>query len=130
MTSRLANVVIDAIEPRRVADFWAAVLGWRIVEEDADFISIAPADGAAPGIDVAPVPERKTLKNRLHLDLRADGTTQEREVERIIGLGARRVDVGQGPDVSWVVLADPEGNEFCVLSRSVQDLAEDSPNSG
>jgi predicted enzyme related to lactoylglutathione lyase len=121
MTSRLAVIVIDAIEPRPIAEFWAAVLGWRIVEEEADIVSLAPGDGA-PGIDVARVPERKTLKNRLHLDLRADGSTQREEVERLIGLGARRVDVGQGPDVSWVVLADPEGNEFCVLSRSVQDL--------
>ena len=122
MTSRLAVIVIDAIEPRPVADFWAAVLGWRIVEEEADIVSLAPDGGAGPGIDVARVPERKTLKNRLHLDLRADGSSQPQEVERLIGLGARRVDVGQGPDVSWVVLADPEGNEFCVLSRSVQDL--------
>ena len=122
MTSRLAVIVIDAIEPRPVADFWAAVLGWRIVEEEPDIVSLAPDGGAAPGIDVVKVPERKTLKNRLHLDLRADGSTQRAEVERLIGLGARRVDVGQGHDVSWVVLADPEGNEFCVLSRSVQDL--------
>jgi predicted enzyme related to lactoylglutathione lyase len=123
MTSQLAVIVIDAIEPRPIADFWAAVLGWRIVEEEADIISLAAEGSAAPGIDVARVPERKTLKNRLHFDLRADGSTQRQEVERLIGLGARRVDVGQGPDVSWVVLADPEGNEFCVLSRSVQDLA-------
>jgi hypothetical protein len=122
MTSRLAVIVIDAIEPRPVADFWAAVLGWRIVEEETDIVSLAPEGDAAPGIDVLRVPERKTLKNRLHLDLRADGSAQQQEVERLIGLGARRVDVGQGPDVSWVVLADPEGNEFCVLSRSVQDL--------
>jgi predicted enzyme related to lactoylglutathione lyase len=122
MTSQLAVIVIDAIEPRPIADFWAAVLGWRIVEEDADIISLAPEGAAAPGIDVARVPQRKTLKNRLHFDLRADGSTQRQEVERLIGLGARRVDVGQGPDVSWVVLADPEGNEFCVLYRSVQDL--------
>jgi predicted enzyme related to lactoylglutathione lyase len=122
MTSRLANIVIDAIEPRPVADFWAAVLGWRIVEEEADIVSLEPEGGGMPGVDVVRVPERKALKNRLHLDLRADGSTQALEVERIVALGARRVDVGQGPDVSWVVLADPEGNEFCVLSRSVQDL--------
>jgi Glyoxalase-like domain len=122
MTSQLAVIVIDAIEPRPLAEFWAAVLGWRIVEEEADIVSLAPEGGTGPGIDVARVPERKTIKNRLHLDLRADGSTQRQEVERLIGLGARRVDVGQGSDVSWVVLADPEGNEFCVLSRSVQDL--------
>ena len=124
MTSRLAAIVIDAIEPRPVADFWAAVLGWRIMEEEANIVSLAPEGGTEPGIDVVRVPEGKTLKNRLHLDVRADGSTQLLEVERLIGLGARRVDIGQGPDVSWVVLADPEGNEFCVLSRSVQDVTE------
>nr|BFE60423.1 hypothetical protein GCM10020063_049490 [Dactylosporangium thailandense] len=123
MTSRLAVIAIDAIEPRPVADFWCAVLGWQIVEEEADIISLAPAAGAMPGIDVVRVPERKSVKNRLHLDLRADGSTQAQEVERVLALGARRADVGQGPDASWVVLQDPEGNEFCILSRSVQDLA-------
>ncbi|MEU7874611.1 VOC family protein [Dactylosporangium sp. NPDC049140] len=123
MTSRLAAIAIDAIEPRPVAEFWAAVLGWQIVEEEPDVLSLAPAAGALPGIDVVRVPEHKTLKNRLHLDLRADGGTQQEEAERVLALGARRADVGQGPDVSWVVLADPEGNEFCILSRSVQDLA-------
>ena len=63
-----------------------------------------------------PVPEVKAVKNRLHLDLRADGVTTAGELERLLALGARRVDVGQGPDVSWVVLSDPEGNEFCLLT--------------
>ncbi len=69
------------------------------------------------------------MKNRLHLDLRADGTTQAEEVDRLLALGATRVDVGQRADVSWVVLADPEGNEFCVLQRSVQEVeaAAESP---
>ncbi len=71
------------------------------------------------------VPEAKTVKNRLHFDLRADGVSTSEELERLLALGARRTDVGQGPDVSWVVLGDPEGNEFCLLSRSVQDLAEE-----
>src|SRR6266496_4971259 len=124
MTSRIAVVAIDAINPRPVADFWAAVLGWQIVEEDGDLISIGPADGAWPTIDVVKVPERKAGKNRLHLDLRADGSTARQEVERLLSMGARPADVGQGPDVSWTVLADPEGNEFCVLSRTVQDLID------
>ncbi len=122
MTSRIAAVAIDAIDPHLVVEFWCAVLDWKVVEEDAGIISIAPKDGAWPTIDIVPVPESKTLKNRLHLDLRADGVTTERELERLISLGASRVDVGQGQDVSWVVLGDPEGNEFCLLSRSVQDL--------
>ena len=124
MTSAIAALAIDAHDPRRVADFWAAALGWEILEVDDYGVSIGPQDGSSPGIDVLVVPEAKTLKNRLHLDLRADGSTQADEVERLLALGATRADVGQGPDVSWVVLADPEGNEFCVLARSVQDLGE------
>jgi hypothetical protein len=122
MSSRLAVIAIDAVRPRVVADFWCAVLGWQVVEEDGDGISIAPPDGSSPTIDVFAVPEAKTVKNRLHFDLRADGTTTSEELERLLALGARRADVGQGADVSWVVLEDPEGNEFCLLSRSVQDV--------
>jgi hypothetical protein len=122
MTSRIAVLAVDAVDPEPVARFWCQVLGWQVVERDDDGVSIAPADGAWPTIDVLRVPERKTVKNRLHLDLRADGSTTEQELDRLLGLGARRVDVGQGPDVSWVVLADPEGNEFCLLSRTVQQV--------
>ena len=122
MSSRIASIAIDAIRPRVVADFWCAVLDWRIVEEDSEGISIAPHDKRWPFIDVFAVPEGKSVKNRLHFDLRADGVSTAEELERLLALGARRTDVGQGPDVSWVVLADPEGNEFCLLSRSVEDL--------
>ncbi len=76
----------------------------------------------APRIDVFAVPEGKFVKNRLHLDLRADGISTAEELQRLLDLGARRADVGQAPDVSWVVVADPEGNEFCLLARSVQEL--------
>ena len=122
MTSRAVVIAIDALQPRVVADFWCAVLGWEEIEADAGGISIAPADGRWPTIDVCQVPDAKTTKNRLHLDLRADGSSTSEELQRLLDLGARRVDVGQGPDVSWVVLADPEGNEFCLLSRTVQEL--------
>jgi hypothetical protein len=125
MPSRLAVIAIDAIEPRVVADFWCAVLGWRVVDEDTDIISIGPDNGSWPSIDVIAVPEGKTVKNRLHFDLRADGVSTSEELERLLALGARRTDVGQGPDVSWVVLSDPEGNEFCLLSRSVQDVEDE-----
>lgn len=124
MPSRIAVLAIDAVDPKVVADFWCRVLDWRIVEESADGVTIAPPSGAWPGIDVFSVPEHKAGKNRLHLDLRADGVSTSDELERLIGLGAQRVDVGQTPDVTWVVLADPEGNEFCLLSRAVQDLEE------
>jgi len=122
MTSRIAVIAIDAQQPRVVADFWCAVLGWEVIEVDEDGVSIAPPDRAWPTIDVLAVPERKAVKNRLLLDLRADGSRTDEELQRLLSLGAQRVDVGQGPDVSWVVLTDPEGNEFCLLARSVQQL--------
>ena len=122
MSSLLAVIAIDAVRPRIVADFWCAVLGWQVVEEDGDGVSIASPDGSSPTIDVFAVPEAKTVKNRLHFDLRADGVSTSIELERLLALGARRKDVGQGAEVSWVVLEDPEGNEFCLLSRSVQDV--------
>ncbi len=115
MTSRLANIAIDGLDLEVVARFWCDVLGWQELERDDDIISIGSPDGAGPGIDVLRVPERKSGKNRLHLDVRAAGSSAEQELERLLALGARRVDVGQEPEVSWAVLADPEGNEFCLL---------------
>lgn len=120
----MAVLSIDAVDPAVVARFWCEVLGWSIVDEDvedAEGIGIGPADGSWPSIDVLKVPENKSVKNRLHLDIRADGVSTEHELARLLDLGARRVDVGQSPDVPWVVLADPEGNEFCLLSRTVQE---------
>ncbi len=123
MPSRIAVIAIDAVNPRAVADFWCAVLQWRVIDEDDDIISIGPDDGRWPTIDVLQVPEAKHSKNRLHLDLRADGVSTVEELQRLRRLGARPVDVSQGPEVSWVVLADPEGNEFCLLSATVQDVS-------
>lgn len=123
MTSRIDSVTIDATHPDVVARFWCEVLGWQVREADGDdFVEIGAADGSWPTLDIAAVPEGKVVKNRLHLDLRADGTSTADELDRLLALGARRVDVGQGPDVPWVVLADPEGNEFCLLSKTVQEV--------
>lgn len=122
MSSRISSISINAVDPRLLADFWCSVLDWHVVEEDEHGISIGARDGAWPTIDIFSVPEPKSTKNRVHLDVRADGTTVAAELQRLLDLGARRVDVGQGPDVSWTVLADPEGNEFCLLSRTVQDF--------
>jgi len=124
MPSRLAVIVIDAVRPQPIADFWCSVLGWQIIDQDAEVITIAAADRSWPMIDIVAVPESKIIKNRLHFDLRADGVSTAEELERLLQLGARRVDIGQPPDVSWVVLADPEGNEFCLLSRTVQEVIE------
>jgi hypothetical protein len=125
MPSRIAVITIDAVRPEVVADFWCEVLGWRVVAAEEDVISIGPEDASWPTIDIAAVPETKVVKNRLHLDLRADGTTTRRELQRLLDLGARRTDVGQATDSSWVVLADPEGNEFCLLSRTVEEALAD-----
>jgi hypothetical protein len=122
VSSRIVAIAIDAVNPRLVADFWCAVLGWRVVEEEEQGLSIAPADLAWPVIDVFRVPERKSVKNRIHLDLRAEGTSTGAELQRLLSLGAVPTDVGQHPDSPWVVLSDPEGNEFCLLARSVEDL--------
>ena len=111
---------IDAHDPRRLAAFWEGVLGWRRTYETGTQVVLRPPagsgeDGHAPDLFFLSVPEPKTVKNRLHIDLRPDD--QDAEVARLEALGARRVEVGQGadPSTTWVVLADPEGNEFCVL---------------
>jgi hypothetical protein len=122
MAARISCVCIDAVDPRLVAGFWAAVLGWQVVEDGEDGISLAPSDRGLPALDILPVPQAKQVKNRLHLDLRADGTSFDADVDRLEDLGAVRVDIGQGPDVTWVVFADPEGNEFCLLRRTVQEV--------
>ncbi len=121
MSARISCMCIDAVEPRPVADFWAAVLEWEVVEDSEGLISLASPGRDQPTLDIVPVREPKLVNNRLHLDLRADRTTFEAELGRLERLGARRVDVGQGPDVTWVVFADPEGNEFCLLRLSVQE---------
>lgn len=117
-------ITIDAVTPRPVADFWCAALGWQIVEESDDGVRIAASDGSWPTVDVVAVPEPKLVKNRLHLDLRADGVRSAAELDRLIALGARQIDVGQGADARWWVLSDPEGNEFCLFHRSVQEAQE------
>ena len=125
MTSRIASIVIDATRPDVIADFWCEVLGWRVLETEDGLVSIGPGNGSWPTIDVIAVPESKAVKNRVHLDLRAADTTTPLELTRLLELGAIRTDVGQGSDVSWFVLADPEGNEFCLLSRTVTEVVTD-----
>ena len=118
MASRWYTVVVDATNPGLMARFWAAVLDYQIVFEQPDEVVIAKDRETYPGIIFVPVPEPKTLKNRLHIDLNPDN--QEAEVARLLALGAKRVDVGQTDEVTWVVMADPEGNEFCVLTAREQ----------
>lgn len=114
MTLEWEQVIVDAADPAALGRWWAEALGWTVVNDDPDEFEIRPAPERVPGLLFVPVPEAKTVKNRLHLDFRPDD--QRTEVERLLALGARRTDVGQG-EQSWVVLADPEGNEFCVLGE-------------
>ena len=118
MAIRMQCICVDAHDPDAQATFWAAVLGWRRTYDSADEVVLEPPegsreDGVVPDLLFLRVPEAKTVKNRIHYDVRPDD--QAAEVARIEALGARRVDIGQGPAATWVVLADPEGNEFCVL---------------
>ncbi|CAN5571727.1 VOC family protein [soil metagenome] len=128
MDLRIQCLCIDTGDPARLAAFWQAALGWRKTHERDDEVVLeppagSPEDGVVPDLLFLRVPEEKAGKNRLHLDLRP--ADQAAEVARLEALGARRSDVGQGPDVSWVVMADPDGNEFCILRPlTVQELAE------
>lgn len=127
MGVRWYTVVVDCRDVSAQARWWAEALDWRIVIETEDEVVIAPphaldetrfiaVEERGPGLVFVPVPEDKQLKNRLHIDLAPRASDdQEAEVARLVGMGAGRVDVGQR-DATWVVLADPEGNEFCVLS--------------
>ncbi|GAA3441626.1 VOC family protein [Planomonospora venezuelensis] len=106
------QVVVDSADPAALGRWWADALGWVVVDDADDEYEIRPSPDRLPGLLFVPVPDPRAVKNRLHLDFRPDD--QEAEVARLLALGARRADVGQG-EQSWVVLADPEGNEFCVL---------------
>lgn len=112
MSLEWEQVVVDTARPAELGRWWANALGWVVTIESDDEYEIRPAPDRMPGILFAPVPDSKNAKNRLHLDFRPDD--QGAEVERMLALGASKVDIGQG-EQPWVVLADPEGNEFCIL---------------
>jgi predicted enzyme related to lactoylglutathione lyase len=120
VAARFTELIVDAADPRALARWWADVLGWRVTDEDDEGTEIADPGGALPTIVFVPVPEAKAGKNRLHIDVSPVGCDQDEELQRLLSLGATRTDVGQGDDVTWVVLADPEGNEFCLLRRPVE----------
>jgi hypothetical protein len=109
---RFYQLVVDSRDPAALARFWAAALGYAVLYETDDEVIIGRDAHEYPGICFVPNSDPKTGKNRVHIDI--DPDDQAAEVERLIGLGARRIDIGQGA-VNWVVLADPEGNEFDVL---------------
>lgn len=128
MTLRWYSTVIESADHRALARWWAEALGWEVMfDTDEEAVLVPPwardlgsklaFEQVPPGLVFVPVEHAKEGKNRLHLDF-APHTSQDREaeIERLVGLGAIRTDVGQGADVGWEVLADPDGNEFCVLS--------------
>ena len=113
MSLEWEQVVVEARDTVRLGRWWREALGWVVVNDDPNEFEIRPAPDRVPGLLFLHVEHGKEAKNRLHLDFRPDD--QAAEVDRLTALGAARVDVSQGDGVSWVVLADPEGNEFCVL---------------
>jgi catechol 2,3-dioxygenase-like lactoylglutathione lyase family enzyme len=126
MANRLTTVVVDCADPERLSAFYRAVLGWEVVDTAGDDVEIGPPGqpekGAVPTLLFEKVPEPTPGKNRLHLDLNATDRDQEAELARLLGLGATRADVGQTGEESWQVLADPEGNVFCLLASRVAPL--------
>ncbi len=123
MTSALVELCFDANDPNRLAQFWAAALGWDVDMIDGD-VALVPTDGTRFRVLFLPVPEPKVGKNRIHLDLTTSSLDDQRDsVERLLALGGRHIDVGQGPDDEHVVLADPEGNELCLIEPTNNFLA-------
>ena len=114
MSLEWEQVIIDAIRPRVLGQWWATALDWVTVNDEPDEFEIRPAADVVPGLLFVQAADAKVGKNRLHLDLRPHD--QHKEVDRLLELGATRANIGQGDQLPWIVLADPEGNEFCVLS--------------
>ena len=133
MANRLTTVLLDCADPERLAAFWGDVLGYEVRGRDAGegWVEIGPPglaapDGPVPTLLFQRVPDPTPGKNRLHLDLNATDRDQAAELERLLSLGATHADIGQGPfgenGITWHVLADPEGNEFCLLRSRVEPL--------
>ena len=115
MPVRLHHIVVDAHDLPGLARFWTQALGWKVLSEREREIVIGTDENAPVGMCFMPVTDPKTVKNRVHLDLTSSAQDRDQEIERLVALGARRVDIGQTGTESWTVLADPEGNEFCVI---------------
>jgi catechol 2,3-dioxygenase-like lactoylglutathione lyase family enzyme len=133
MANRITTLVVDSTEPARLADFWCQVLGYERVEDaegEEAWVEIGPPgqpeEGPVPTLLFQRVPDPTPGKRRLHLDLNATDRDQDDELDRLLALGATRADVGQTGEESWHVLADPEGNEFCLLRRRLDPPAPTS----
>jgi predicted enzyme related to lactoylglutathione lyase len=117
----LHHIVIDSHDLPAQARFWSEALRWRILSVREREIVVGPHEDAPVGLCLMPSPDQKSVKNRVHLDLTTGADDRDAEIDRLLSLGATRVDVGQTGEESWEVLADPEGNEFCVV-RPKQSL--------
>jgi len=115
MPVRLHHIVIDAHDLPKLARFWTQALGWKVLSEREREIVIGTDENAPVGICFMPVTDQKIVKNRVHLDITTEAQDRDQEIDRLLGLGAQRADIGQTGKESWTVLADPEGNEFCVI---------------
>ena len=126
MASRISELVLDCADPELLARFWSGVLGYVELGREEGAIEIGPADvgfgGLQPTIILSPSDDPRTGKLPLHIDVNATDRDQDAELARLLALGARRADIGQTGDESWHVLADPEGNEFCLLQRRLDPL--------
>jgi hypothetical protein len=124
MTSALLALTVDARDPSALARFWADLLGRSVIDDGGQIVVVAPPDGGGLVLRFRPGDAAKVGQNRLHLDLTSMSPDDQRtRVARALELGGRHVDVGQGPDEPHVVLADPEGNEFCVVEPGNAFLA-------
>ncbi|GAA4934119.1 VOC family protein [Streptomyces coeruleoprunus] len=125
MTCHLFALCFDANEPRRLARFWAGVLGWELIDDPQDGIALLPSDDTGFRIRFLPTQEQKSGPNHMHFDLTSMSLEdQQRTVARALELGGRHIDIGQRPEEGHVVLADPEGNEFCVIEPDNTFLAD------
>ena len=124
MSSHLAALCFDANEPLLVARFWGGVLGWEMADDAEEGVELLPTDDTGFRLRFLPTQEQKTGQNYMHFDLTSNLTPQQETVEKALQLGARHIDIGQRPDEGHVVLADPEGNEFCVIEAGNKFLAE------
>jgi predicted enzyme related to lactoylglutathione lyase len=113
MGSRWDALIVDALDPERLGRWWAEVLDHRVESVTPEEVVVGPDADGHPRLIFLRHPDAKNAKNRLHLDLRPDDL--DAEIERLVNMGARHVDVGQPDAAAWIVLADPEGNEFCIL---------------
>ena len=115
MPVKLHHIVIDAHDLAGLARFWTEALGWKVLSARENEVVIGTDENAPVGMCFMPVTDSKTVKNRVHVDLTTSAADRDQEIDRLLALGARRADIGQTGAESWTVLADPEGNEFCVV---------------